>query len=65
MKFIRRCTRYNNGMCRMTGYECVIKHEREESNAITSVREVSCYWFTKDPIEGIKEYGHNFLKDKS
>ena len=55
MKFVRRCTRYNNGKCRWTGYDCDIKHERDETNAMTSMREAVCYWFTTDPEEGKRE----------
>jgi hypothetical protein len=55
MKFIRRCTRYSNGKCRITGHDCTIRHARNETNAMTSMREAICYWFTTDPEEGNRE----------
>jgi hypothetical protein len=54
MKFVRQCTRYTEGKCRLTGYKCGIKHERGESHAITALREIVCYWFTRDPTEGLR-----------
>jgi len=58
MKFIRQCTRYMNGTCRFTGYNCGIKRESGESNLITSARETVCYWFTRDPLEGERVGGN-------
>lgn len=57
MRFIRQCTRYDNGKCRLSGYPCDIKHERGEKHAITSMREIACYWFTRDYKEGQRVIG--------
>jgi len=52
MKFVRQCTRYINGNCTFTGYPCEIKRSRDEKHSIVSVREMCCYWFTRDVEEG-------------
>jgi len=57
MKFERQCTRYTDGKCRLTGYSCDIKREVGEPGSITSVREISCYWFTRDVTEGKRKMG--------
>ena len=53
MKFKHGCTRYTEGgNCRLTGYACTIRRERDEKHIITAAREKCCYWFTSDPEEG-------------
>lgn len=56
MRFIRQCTRYDNGKCRLSGYSCGVKRERSP-HIITAAKEIACYWFTRDYEEGQRVIG--------
>ena len=57
MKPKRICTRYNDGICRLHGYDCNATREVGDSKAVMYAKEVSCYWFTRDIVEGQRVIG--------
>ena len=57
MTFTHECTRIVNGKkCRLTGYLCEVKVKRGEPHIITAAKELCCFWFTRDPEEGKREF---------
>lgn len=52
MKFERICTRYDNGKCRLCGYNCHVLRERGDNALVFVGKQIACYHFTRDVEEG-------------